>query len=89
MNRRAIWIARGNEVLDLLRRLTDEQGQTLLLVTHDAGQAARADRLIRLRDGRVFETQDLTGGRSPGELLRELKDVCEEEFKGNSMRFKI
>ena len=81
--------ARGNEVLDLLRRLTDEQGQTLLLVTHDAGQAARADRLIRLRDGRVFETQDLTGGRSPGELLRELKDVCEEEFKGNSMRFKI
>jgi putative ABC transport system ATP-binding protein len=43
----------GGRIIDLLRRLVDERGQTLLMVTHDAGHAARADRLVRLRDGRV------------------------------------
>lgn len=74
--------ARGDEVLELLRSLVDEQGQTLLLVTHEARQAARADRLIRLRDGRIVEDQDLTRGRSPSELLRELETACADEEAG-------
>src|SRR5262249_55965619 len=36
--------ASGDQVLGLLRRLADERGQTILMVTHDARQAARADR---------------------------------------------
>jgi putative ABC transport system ATP-binding protein len=43
----------GDRVMDLLRRLVDRQRRTLLVVTHDVRQAACADRIIQLRDGRV------------------------------------
>jgi putative ABC transport system ATP-binding protein len=46
--------AGGLEVLELLRRLS-AGGQTILLVTHDEGVAAAADRLVVMRDGRVLE----------------------------------
>ncbi len=43
----------GAEVLGFLRRAVDEDGQTVLMVTHDAGAAATADRVLFLADGRV------------------------------------
>lgn len=45
----------GAMVLDLMRRACDDGGQTLILVTHDANAAARADRIIELRDGLIHE----------------------------------
>jgi putative ABC transport system ATP-binding protein len=45
--------ATGEEVLRLLRRLSSEHGQTVVLVTHDAAIAERATRLVRMRDGQV------------------------------------
>jgi putative ABC transport system ATP-binding protein len=39
--------------MDLLRRLVDERRQTVVLVTHDIGHAARADRVVSLHDGRL------------------------------------
>ncbi len=45
----------GQEILQLFRRLNAEQGITVLLVTHDAGVARHADRVIRIADGRVVE----------------------------------
>ena len=41
------------EVLGLLRRAVDEFDQTVIMVTHDAGAAAAADRVVVLRDGAV------------------------------------
>jgi putative ABC transport system ATP-binding protein len=43
----------GNQVLELLSRLARENGQTIVMVTHDSKAASFADRLIRIRDGRV------------------------------------
>ena len=41
-------------VLDTLKRLNKELGQTVVMITHDADAAAYcADRLIRMKDGRV------------------------------------
>ncbi|MEL4357608.1 MULTISPECIES: ABC transporter ATP-binding protein [unclassified Luteococcus] len=40
-------------VLDLLRTLVDERRQTVLMVTHDPSAAARADRVVFMRDGLV------------------------------------
>ena len=40
-------------MLDLLRRAVDEFDQTVIMVTHDAGAAAVADRVVVLRDGGV------------------------------------
>ncbi len=42
-------------VLDLLQRLVRERRQTVIMVTHDAGIAAAAGRIIRMKDGRVVE----------------------------------
>src|SRR4051794_40605202 len=45
--------ASSAEVLRLLRRAVDDFGQTVIMVTHDAGAAAVADRVVMLRDGEV------------------------------------
>jgi putative ABC transport system ATP-binding protein len=45
--------AHGHEVLQLLREL-NEEGTTLIMVTHSAEHAARASRTVRLLDGRVL-----------------------------------
>jgi putative ABC transport system ATP-binding protein len=43
----------ASEVLGLLRRAVDDFGQTVIMVTHDPGAAAVADRVVMLRDGGV------------------------------------
>jgi putative ABC transport system ATP-binding protein len=45
--------ATGEKVLDLLDRLVRALGRTLILVTHSPEVARRADRVIRLVDGRL------------------------------------
>jgi putative ABC transport system ATP-binding protein len=42
----------GQEVIELLSRL-HAGGQTIILVTHDAGVADAAERIVRMRDGRI------------------------------------
>ena len=44
--------AAGATVLALLRAAAD-QGRAVVLVTHEAGATARADRVLRLREGRL------------------------------------
>jgi ABC-type lipoprotein export system ATPase subunit len=44
----------GQEIVDLLRRLNRELGLTVVLVTHDAALATQADRMVALRDGRLW-----------------------------------
>jgi putative ABC transport system ATP-binding protein len=43
----------SRDVLALLRETVDEQGQTLVMVTHDPTAAAWADRVVFLADGRL------------------------------------
>ena len=43
----------GQEIMSILRRLSSEMGQTVVLITHDPEIAATAPRVIRVRDGRV------------------------------------
>jgi putative ABC transport system ATP-binding protein len=43
----------GRRVLDLLEELRVTRGLTIILVTHDATVAARADRVVQMLDGRV------------------------------------
>jgi putative ABC transport system ATP-binding protein len=45
--------ANGTRIIAILRELVDQHGQTLVLVTHDPGIAAIADRVIYLADGLV------------------------------------
>jgi len=43
----------AQSVLNLLIRLQQEQGRTMVLVTHDATIAERAGRILRMIDGRI------------------------------------
>jgi putative ABC transport system ATP-binding protein len=60
--------AAARDVLGLLRHARD-QGQTLLLVTHDASVASAADRVITLRDGLVADETALVAARQVTPLL--------------------
>ena len=60
----------GATILSLLRQLVDE-GQTVVMVTHDAAAAALSDRVVFLRDGQIVsEREGGDGGRIADELHR-------------------
>ena len=41
----------GTQILELLRRVRDERGATILMVTNDDAVAGQADRVLQIRDG--------------------------------------
>lgn len=45
----------GTEVMELFKRINREQGKTILQVTHSMEMAGYGNRIIRLRDGKVWE----------------------------------
>lgn len=47
----------GRRVLSLLHQTTHDRGQAVLVVTHNAAIAAMADRIIRLRSGRILSDE--------------------------------
>ena len=49
----------GLEIIELLFAGHEQRGTTLVLVTHDAALAARCDRVVRLRSGRIEDAPRL------------------------------
>lgn len=45
----------GAEILDFMGRAVTQMGQTIVMVTHDAAVAARADRVVFLVDGKIVD----------------------------------
>jgi len=45
----------GTELLQFLRSVVDDLGQTVVMVTHDPGAAAYADRVVFLADGAIVQ----------------------------------
>jgi len=56
----------GRKILDLLRRMVEERGVTLLIVTHDPQVMAEADFVHEMRDGKIVETRIKNGVSVPG-----------------------
>jgi putative ABC transport system ATP-binding protein len=53
----ALDAANGHETMELLRRLTTQEGRTAIVVTHDPRIFSFADRIYWLENGRVVERQ--------------------------------
>jgi putative ABC transport system ATP-binding protein len=58
----------GAEILSFLRTAVREQGQTIVMVTHDPVAASYADRVVFLADGRIVD--DLAGPTAEAVLER-------------------
>jgi putative ABC transport system ATP-binding protein len=64
--------ATATGILDLLTRLRAEHHMTILLASHDPQVAARAERVIRLRDGAVSDDIQLTVERPVEDIIRHI-----------------
>jgi putative ABC transport system ATP-binding protein len=62
----------GAEILDLLRSSVSEYGQTLVMVTHDAGAASTADRVLFLADGEIVKD---AGHMEPAEISAAMNEL--------------
>ena len=67
--------ANSADILGLLARLRAEHGMTIILASHDPLIAARAERLIRLRDGAVVDDIQLTGDRPVQDVIRHISQL--------------
>lgn len=61
----------GQVVMEILEKLND-QGHTIILVTHEQDTAKHAERIIQLRDGLIVRDETVNGRRSAkdGELIK-------------------
>ncbi|HWC31104.1 MAG TPA: ABC transporter ATP-binding protein [Dehalococcoidia bacterium] len=62
------------EVLNTLRDC-HARGQTIVLVTHDPNVASCADRVVRMRDGKIVGESRLEGREPTSEVLRSLVEL--------------
>jgi putative ABC transport system ATP-binding protein len=49
----------GERIIELLFRMREQVGATLLLITHDSALARRCDRTLRMADGRIVSDDQL------------------------------
>ena len=72
-------VATGEQVIELFTRLHIERGLTVVVVTHDEALAARAERVLSLREGRlhaVTSGSDADGARGAEVGRRKRREVA-------------
>jgi putative ABC transport system ATP-binding protein len=69
----------GAQVLDLMRAAVDDYGQTIVMVTHDATSASKADRVLFLFDGKIVGSIDNPTAGQVFDRIRELATKSDVE----------
>ncbi len=64
----------SKNLLEIMMKMNQDLGATILMVTHDAYSASYAKRVLFLKDGRIFN-ELLLGGRSRSVFYHEILDV--------------
>lgn len=49
----------GSEIMKIIKEL-NERGNTIVLITHDSNIAAKAKRIVKIKDGRILESEVVT-----------------------------
>ncbi|WP_438318887.1 ABC transporter ATP-binding protein [Candidatus Caldatribacterium sp. SIUC1] len=62
----------GEEIMSIFQEL-NEEGRTIILVTHERDIAQHARRVIHFRDGKILKNEDVTDRIDARRLLEELK----------------
>jgi putative ABC transport system ATP-binding protein len=68
--------ASADRILALFRRIREQRGVTIMLVTHDMHVAVAADRIMYMRDGRIVE--DPAAGAHPTDSDGVAQDIRRE-----------
>jgi putative ABC transport system ATP-binding protein len=45
----------GRQIIDMMKQLNEEDGKTIIMITHDEGIAREAKRTVRILDGRLYD----------------------------------
>jgi len=69
----------GSIIVDYLHQVNKEFGKTIIMVTHDSSIARQADRIFRIRDGRIISIQSPTADQEMGAASR--IDVVRERLQ--------
>src|SRR3989344_1404373 len=62
--------ASGQIVMDILERLNEEEGQTIILITHETYTAEHTQRIIRFFDGRIESDAKVDNQRSAKKFIK-------------------
>ena len=54
----------GRLIMDIFHKLHDEQGKTIILITHSPELASECGRILTLKDGRIIDERKGSGGRA-------------------------
>lgn len=58
------------EVMQIIRKITKENNQTIVMVTHDPRLAAFADKIIRILDGKIRDIEIVTDITDPEQVMQ-------------------
>jgi putative ABC transport system ATP-binding protein len=67
----------GDEIAALLRRICEEWGRTILMVTHDPRISAYADRIVFLKDGQKVDDTPLWAGGQTSAIPERVRETME------------
>jgi putative ABC transport system ATP-binding protein len=81
--------ARSFEIMELLRGLNRERGQTIVMVTHEPEMAEKTDRIVQFRDGRIEADQSVRRSAADriDEHARQPPARPEPVLRGEEVRF--
>lgn len=72
----------SEQIINLLRKISDENGTTIIMVTHDREVANQTDKIVTMKDGEVVEEEILH--------LKETKEIKNQnKFKNMNLRSSI
>jgi putative ABC transport system ATP-binding protein len=69
----------GVEIMEIFQRLNEENGLTIVLVTHEPDIAYYTRRSVIFRDGKIIKDEPVEGAMRAGEVLKTMPVVGEEE----------